>query len=87
MNLHLHQACVHILNQLSTLVDQINEVDFARPVESLSNSFYVFSTVTKVASSTTTNAPMINLLKVTNSLRCRRSERSLISLKAYRTSR
>jgi hypothetical protein len=38
MNLHLHQACVHILNQLSTLVDQINEVDFARPVESLSNS-------------------------------------------------
>jgi uncharacterized damage-inducible protein DinB len=38
MNLHLHQACGHILNQLSTLVDQITADDFARPVESLSNA-------------------------------------------------
>lgn len=38
MNLHLHQACGHILNQLSSLVQQITEADFARPVESLSNS-------------------------------------------------
>jgi hypothetical protein len=38
MNFHLHQACGHILNQLSTLVSQIAEADFARPVDSLSNS-------------------------------------------------
>ncbi|RAW03061.1 DinB family protein [Pseudochryseolinea flava] len=38
MNVHLHQACCHILNQLSSLVHQITAADFARPVESLSGS-------------------------------------------------
>ena len=38
MNLHLHQACGHILSQLSSLVHQITSADFTRPIESLSNS-------------------------------------------------
>jgi uncharacterized damage-inducible protein DinB len=38
MKLHLSLACSHILSQLATLVEQIHEDDFSRPVESLSQS-------------------------------------------------
>ena len=36
--MNLHKACANILYQLTTLVEQIHEHDFSRPVESLSHS-------------------------------------------------
>lgn len=34
----LHQACSHILSQLTSLIEQIQEKDFSKPVDSLSQS-------------------------------------------------
>jgi len=38
MQSHLSLACHHILSQLSTLIEQIREADFSKPVESISHS-------------------------------------------------
>jgi hypothetical protein len=36
--MNLHEACIRILSQLTDLVEQIEEKDFVKPSESLSNS-------------------------------------------------
>jgi uncharacterized damage-inducible protein DinB len=36
--MNIHHACIHILTQLQTLVEQIRESDFVQPVESLGQS-------------------------------------------------
>src|SRR5688572_703347 len=36
--MNLTQACIHILNQLTDLVRQINEADFSKPSEALGKS-------------------------------------------------
>ncbi len=36
--MHLNQACISILDQLSSLVSQIQEEDYFKPIDTLSNS-------------------------------------------------